>query len=215
MVSMSISLNIGLSTYNPKPTEEELAFLEEMRKPTCDVCGTPNHGLEYYPFFDDGAWFNACALCHFTRNLDRVPSIEKGSIAFLPSMTQQELSVFLRIYWSVEFIVARTKVSIEEKELKNSLSVIQKLIEQREKKAGIYFAIGIQSVEASVGFLNLLPPEKYKLRDRLYKDLRWIPNKIAFEKEISWWSSEVFNIVESGAIRNNIESFINRLDKKE
>ena len=130
-------------------------------------------------------------------------------------MTQQELSVFLRIYWSVEFIVSRTKVSIEEKELKNSLSVIQTLIEQRKKKAGIYFAIGIQTVDATIGFLNLLPPEKYKLRDRLYRDLRWIPDKSAFEKEIAWWSSEVFNIVESGAIRNNIESFINKLDKKE
>jgi len=212
---MSILLDVGLSTYDIKPNVEETAFLAEMKKPTCDVCGTPNHGLDYYPLCDDGAWYNVCCLCHFTRNLDRVPSLEKGSIAFLPSMSQQELSVFLRIYWSVEFIVSRTKVSIEEKELKNSLSVIQKLIEQREKKAGIYFAIGIQSVDATIGLLNLLPPEKYKLRSRLYKDLRWIPSKIAFEKEISWWSSEVFNIVEAGAIRNNIESFINRLDQKE
>lgn len=212
---MGVLLDIGLSTYDVKPSDEEKAFLEEKRKSACDVCGTPNHGLDYYPLCDDGAWYNVCSLCHFTRNLDRIPSVDKGSIAFLPSMTQQELSVFLRIYWSVEFIVSRTKVSIEEKELKNSLSVIQTLIEQRKKKAGIYFAIGIQTVDATIGFLNLLPPEKYKLRDRLYKDLRWIPNKNAFEKEIAWWSSEVFNIVESGAIRNNIESFINKLDKKE
>jgi hypothetical protein len=212
---MNVLLDIGLSTYDIKPSAEEKAFLEEKRKSTCDVCGTPNHGLDYYPLCDDGAWYNVCSLCHFTRNLDRIPSVEKGSIAFLPSMTQQELSVFLRIYWSVEFIVSRTKVSIEEKELKNSLSVIQTLIEQRKKKAGIYFAIGIQTVDATIGFLNLLPPEKYKLRDRLYRDLRWIPDKSAFEKEIAWWSSEVFNIVESGSIRNNIESFINKLDKKE
>tara|TARA_R110001583_G_scaffold4718_8_gene26886 strand:+ start:2350 stop:2988 length:639 start_codon:yes stop_codon:yes gene_type:complete len=212
---MSIPLSLGLSVYSKIPDEEEIEFLKVNRKDSCDVCGTPNHGLEYFPLCDDGAWYNACALCHYTQNLDRIPSLSKGHIVFLPTLTQQELSVFLRIYWSVEFIVSRTKVSIEEKELKNSLSVIQKLIEQRHKKAGTYYGKGIQYVEATIGFLNLLPPDRYKLRDRLYGDLRWVPDKDAFQTEISWWSSEVFNIVEAGAIRNNIDAFINRLDAKE
>ena len=60
-----------------------------------------------------------------------------------------------------------------------------------------------------------MPPEKYKLRDRLYGDLRWVPDKEAFQSEISWWSSEVFNIIEAGAIRNNIDAFISRLGAKE
>lgn len=210
--NMTILLDIGLSTYDIKPDDEEKAYLEGAKKPTCDVCGTPNHGLEYFPLCDDGAWFNVCSICHYTRNLDRVPSLRKGTMAFLPSMTQQELSVFLRIYWSVEFIVTRTKVSIEDKQLKNSLSVIEKLIEQREGKAKVYFGLGIDRVDSTIAFLNLLPPEKYKLRDRLYKDLRWVPDKAAFESEIAWWSSEVFNIMETDALRNNIASFINKID---
>jgi hypothetical protein len=121
----------------------------------------------------------------------------------------------MRIYWSVEFVVSRTKVSIEERQLKNSLSVIENKIRQRELKAERYFGKGMNEVETSITYLNLLPPEKYNLRERHYKDLRWIPNKDAFEKEIAWWSSEVFNILDSGVIRNNIVAFIDRLDRKE
>lgn len=200
---------LGISTYNPKPTENDLLILLSRfsQNPRCECCGASlskemNHALHD----KDAGWVNACGMCYYPSNLDLIPYFERGEILYFPAMDQARFNTLLRAVWSVDtFSKAGTSQKVFQ-EFKHAMTELVDKVNGQLNGMAYYFES--TSVDILVATLDLLKPDEYEQRHKLLKNFLWYPKKEIFKNEITYWAQSDFNLLHPAKIDDNIAEFM-------
>lgn len=208
IVKIKPKISLGISTYNPKPTKEDLLLLDEKlaHDPHCEACGASITKEMRHAIHCEGGWFNGCGMCFYAQNLDLIPHFERGDILYFPAMTQARLNSVLRAVWSVELF---SRVGVSDRafsEFKHAMAEIIDKINGQLHGMTVYF--DSTNVDVFVAMLDLLRPEEYEQRHKLTENFRWYPKREIFKNELPYWSQQDFSALHPSKIDDNISSFM-------
>lgn len=129
----------------------------------------------------------SCSMCYYVENLDKMKSLNKGSIILLPELSQIEVFSLVRM---ISFLS-----SLENKEGYDSFEEIfdantniKYLLDERKEFSSNYYANSIENVDTLGNFLNIIDDDRYSKREIGLKHLRWLPDMKFFKEEMEYWS---------------------------
>jgi hypothetical protein len=172
----------------------------------CNFCGISTTIKKHNHFKNDG-WFNSCSLCYYTENLDKLISMNKGDLIFLPEISQVELFGILRMCWQISYLQNINKNDPHLEEVYDSIMILEEALEERKEHAETLFANGASNVNIMVDFLHSTELEN---KEKALKYLRWLPNKNNFIEEIEFWSKEDLKKFNP----NNFKKIIQHMEKQ-
>lgn len=202
-------LLIGISTRNklpPKDKEDALVERGSQVNACCDVCGISIDKNTRFTIEYKDMWFNACSMCYYTQNIDRIPHYIKGEIVFYPELSQERLYTLLRAIWSVEYFASIDGNNPKLEEMQASLSELLESFSSLKDVTNGYVDTSNPDIISSM--LNLLTDEEYKERYKLFTSFRWMPDKETFEDDIPRWAQQSFTHLSPDRMSSNITKFM-------
>lgn len=198
----------GISAYNEEIDEHEEESLKERFKAhsKCDLCGVSLYEDIRHSMRLNRRLLNACSMCYYTDNLDRIPSQQKGKVIHFPFMEQPRFNALIRGVWAV---TALRKLEPENRELElieSSVSTLMTVIKGQENMTASYFTNVETVIYASL--LGLIPKHEYDQRYKLLTNFVWIPDQEPFEKDVAFWIQKDYSVLHDKKISGNITNFM-------
>lgn len=188
--------------------DKELGSKKIIKKDTCSFCNI-KMGEYSKNIIKNNEAHEACSLCFYTENLDKITTIEKGTIILLPEISQVELFSILRMSWFIESIEDKL-INTKYEDIIDSNKNILMQLKERQDYAKTYYAQGIENLDILINFLHTISDEKYKLREKGLLYLRWLPPKENFKDEIKFWNNNEFKKYNP----KNFKTFIKNVSKE-
>lgn len=215
VIKVKPTLMLGLSTYNPKPTNEDFKLLDDKltQCSKCELCGASITKEMRHALYCKEGWFNACGMCYYPQNLDLIPYFDRGEILYFPAMDQTRLNTLLRSVWSVD-VFNKSGVSHKTfQEFKHAMADLVDKINGQLHGMTVYF--DSTNVDVFVAMLDLMRPEEYEQRYKLLQNFRWYPKRDIFKNEITYWAQQDFNLLHPSKIDDNITQFVSNYGHKQ
>ena len=94
-----------LNVYRSKKeiTEKEKKQVDSKSNKKCAFCGININKYSHY-HYKNNAWHKSCSLCYYNEHLDNLIALNKGTIAFIPEIDQEELFNLIRMIWFFELL---------------------------------------------------------------------------------------------------------------
>lgn len=203
---------IGISSKNGKPTAAEDADLRNRFAMSvsqrCELCGASLTAEMVHPVKIARGLYNACGMCFCAMNLDRIPHYQRGAIIYFPNLNQTRLNALLRAMWSVDLMLEmdpRNQDLIQLHEVMNEMSVVfdgQVMLTNGN--------MGSSNTEVYASMMHLLRDEEYEQRYKLFKNFRWLPDRVIFEDEIAYWAQTDSHHLHPEKMSGNITQFMSK-----
>lgn len=204
-------MEIGISVYNPEPSDEDLKYLSESfigKGCKCDACGASLNEDMVNHHFEQGLWFNVCSMCYCASNLDKIPHYVRGEVIWFPYFSQARLNAIVRGLWAGSAFQESMTKDIELKEMIDSLDDITELLNSRQGSTENFFHFtGVDTVSST---LFILRKDEYDRRSNFFSDFRWLPVKEIFEDEMAYWAPEDYSDMHPEKISSNITKFMSK-----
>lgn len=179
------NLNLVLSVERDKKVldQKKLKLLD--KKTHCDFCGIELFEDRNYHLKNDN-YYLSCKMCYYVENLEKVISMDKGSIILMPEISQIELNNIVRIIWFLQSIEDEKYID----KIDNAINLLEQ-IKERENFVESYYTEGANDVNIIINFLYNVKKEKYDKREIGFHGLLWLPPKSIFENEIISWNKSL------------------------
>jgi hypothetical protein len=206
---MNRKLMINVDRFKKEITEKEKNIVDKTNNNKCAFCGINTNKYSHYHYKND-TWHNSCSLCYYSENLDNLIALNKGKIAFIPEIDQEELFNLLRMIWFVKELYNNSKNNDHLEEIYDSVSILDEAIKDRTEVAETLFSNGASDVNILVNYLHSQKKEIIDKNHLPLKYLRWIPNENIFKDEIEYWNKKDLKKYHP----KNFKAIIKQMEKK-
>jgi hypothetical protein len=202
---------LGISMYTGNIDENEETVLRNRFSSSvdkcCELCGVSLHEKIRHPLLINKEWHNACGMCFYSANLDRIPSFNNGTIIYFPFLSQSRLNSLLRCIWAMEEMSKLDPDNDELSAMCDSMEEVSTVIKGQIGMTEAYFNNTDTEVYAST--LGLITKEEYDQRHKLLLNFRWVPDKRIFEDDLSFWLDKDLKYLHNDQVKDYMLSFMN------
>jgi hypothetical protein len=174
-------------------------------KYACHLCGfkAKKHQriIDLNGFYKEGDkmsnFVTVCPLCEVPNRLSKFGNREIGGLVYIPELTQSEINHIYHIYWGTLNFPEMTEKHQKEFDDKDGtfadlLDSFITMIEKRNKTAIQMYGDGINDFVTVANIMFNLPKKNYTNRDKIFRHLRFIPNKDFFKKEREYYDAAIY-----------------------
>lgn len=206
---MKNKLILNVDRLKKEITEKEQKEADKKSNKKCTFCGININKYSHYHYKND-IWQKSCSLCYYNEHLDNLIAMNKGTIAFIPEIEQEELFNLIRMIWFVKELYNNSKNNDHLEEIYDSVSILEEAINDRTEVAETLFSNGSSDVNILVNYLHSQKPETVEKSHLPLKYLRWIPNHNVFKDEIEYWNKTDLKKYHP----KNFKAIIKQMEKK-
>lgn len=193
------------------PSEALVKSVHIKNKYACQLCGfkAKKHQRiidlngRYLEGDKKSNFVTACPICEVSNRLSKYGNREIGSLVYIPELTQSEINHIYHIYWgtlSFPVIAKKHQKGFDDDEgtFADLLDSFITMIEKRNSTATQMYGDGINDFVTVADIMFHLPEKNYKNRERIFRHLRFVPNKDFFIKEREYYDAAIYpNLTQS------------------